>query len=56
MTHVSFLDAMKKVMGYTEKYGHIYRLWFGKFLVVGLSKVEDLEVFNSNYLKHNIPL
>ncbi|XP_065201756.1 cytochrome P450 4C1-like isoform X2 [Planococcus citri] len=37
-------DSLKKAARYFEKYGHIYKLWFGKHLVVGLSKLEDLEV------------
>uniref|UniRef100_A0AAT9UUU3 Cytochrome P450 3634A3 n=1 Tax=Maconellicoccus hirsutus TaxID=177089 RepID=A0AAT9UUU3_MACHI len=36
-------DAMDKLLAYSEKYGHIYRLWFGKHLLVGLTKAEDLE-------------
>uniref|UniRef100_A0AAT9UVF2 Cytochrome P450 3634B1 n=1 Tax=Maconellicoccus hirsutus TaxID=177089 RepID=A0AAT9UVF2_MACHI len=37
-------DSLSKATEYLEKYGHLYKLWFGKHLVVGLSKIEDLEV------------
>lgn len=36
-------------MMFSNKYGEVYRLWFGKHLAVGLSKAEDLEV-NIKYL------
>ncbi|XP_065208541.1 cytochrome P450 4C1-like [Planococcus citri] len=41
--------SIKKLTQYSDRYGHIYKLWFGRHLVVGLSKVEDLNaVFMSS--------
>ncbi|XP_065208543.1 cytochrome P450 4C1-like [Planococcus citri] len=42
-------DSLNKLIKYTEKYGHMYKLWFGRYLVVGLSKAEDINaVFMSS--------
>ncbi|XP_065201763.1 cytochrome P450 4g15-like isoform X2 [Planococcus citri] len=42
-------DSLKTTVDFLRKYGHVYKLWFGKHLVVGLSNVEDLEtVFMSS--------
>ncbi|XP_065222467.1 cytochrome P450 4g1-like isoform X2 [Planococcus citri] len=37
-------DSLKKAVEYLETYGHVYKLWFGRHLWVGLSNIEDLEV------------
>lgn len=29
---------------YRERYGHIYRIWFGPLCYVGLSQAKDVEV------------
>uniref|UniRef100_A0AAT9UTV5 Cytochrome P450 3634A4 n=1 Tax=Maconellicoccus hirsutus TaxID=177089 RepID=A0AAT9UTV5_MACHI len=36
-------DTVNKFLRYSEKYGHTYRLWLGKHLLVVLTKAEDLE-------------
>ncbi|XP_065208544.1 cytochrome P450 4C1-like [Planococcus citri] len=42
-------DSITKMKKYMDKYGHVYKLWFGRHLVVGLSKVEDIDaVFMSS--------
>lgn len=37
-------DGMRKLMEYTKKYGSLYRLWFGRHLVLVMSDAEDLSV------------
>ncbi|KAK3907468.1 Cytochrome P450 4C1 [Frankliniella fusca] len=41
-------DFIKMVYAYRERYGHIYRIWFGPKCYIGLSQAKDVETIMSS--------